>query len=253
MSHGYNRLSGGSTELLRLWWKKRKLYERMKRWLYRRNKQDYRDACARTQRRERQLEREHERRKCQRIQNNPDKAIAKALQNSKQKHRRQQNLDRDTGKQLKPKGFAEYLGNNMNLGHQETLLAREFTVDVKQHIGNVVAAIKAMDNNKEVGLDGAHVEVLKRNPWKTAHLLTEIWRTVGATRITPRNWLKGIVVPLYKGKGEQANLKNSRPLTILSYLRKITEKAVVLELEKIIVTDRSQFGFQASLRSFKQH
>lgn len=105
-----------------------------------------------------------------------------------------------------------------------------------------------MENNKAVGVDGAHVEMLKSNPRQTARLLTELWKTVGATRIIPRNWLRGIIFPLFKGKWEQANPRNSRPLTILSQFRKITEKAVVLDLEKVITTDRSQFGFQAGLQ-----
>lgn len=234
--------------LLRLWCKKRKLYERMKYWPTSQNKLAYKQACALTQRRERQLEREHDRRNCQRIQYDPNTAIAKALQSSTQKRRRQQALDRATGKQLKPKQFAEYLGNMMNLGQQEALVPREFKVNEEQHSANLIMAIKDMDNNKAVGVDGTHVEMLKSNPRQTAKLLTEIWKTVGETRIIPRNWLRGIVVPLYKGKGESAKPKNYRPLTILSHLRKLTEKAVVLELEKVITTDRSQFGFQAGLQ-----
>lgn len=79
-------------------------------------------------------------------------------------------------------------------------------------------------------------------------MLTEMWQTIGRTKIVPTDWLRGIVVPLFKGKGEQANPRNSRPLTILSHIRRVTEKAVVLELEKAITTDKSQFGFQAGLQ-----
>lgn len=112
----------------------------------------------------------------------------------------------------------------------------------------VVMAIKMMENNKAVGTDGIQVEMMKCNAGKAAQMLTGIWKFVGSTRIVPKNWLKGIVVPLYKGKGEQANPKHSRPLTIISHLRKVTEKAVVIELEKEIQTDRSQFGFQAGVQ-----
>lgn len=126
----------------------------------------------------------------------------------------------------------------MNVGQQETLVPREFTVYKEQHTVNVIVAIKSMENNKAVWVDGAHVEMLKSNPRQAARLLTELRKTVGATRIIPRNFLIGIVVPLYKGKEEQANPKNSRPLTILSHLHKITKKAVVLEFEKFITIDQ---------------
>lgn len=75
-------------------------------------------------------------------------------------------------------------------------------------------------------------------------------QTIGCTKIVPTDCLKGIVVPLFKGKGEQENPRNSPPppLTILSHIRKLTEKAVILELEKAMVTDKSQFAFQAVLQ-----
>lgn len=135
----------------------------------------------------------------------------------------------------------------MALGEHEILLAQEFVLDKLQHAENVVAAIRAMDNNKAVGTDGAHVEILKCNAGKIAKLLTEVWCTIGHTIIILTDWLRGIIVPLYKGKGEQEHPKSYRPLTILSHIRKITEKAVILELEKVVETDRAQFGFQSGL------
>lgn len=92
------------------------------------------------------------------------------------------------------------------------------------------------------------MEMLKSNALKTASLLTYMWCTIGHTRIVPVDWLRRILFPLYKGKGEQANPQNSYPLTILSHVCKITEKAVVLELEKVVTTDKLQFGFQAGLQ-----
>lgn len=127
-------------------------------------------------------------------------------------------------------------------------MAREFAVDIERHTEDVVAAIKGMENNKAVGPEGVHVEMLRSNTRQTDRLLTEFWRTIGKTRIVPVSWLQGTVVPLYKRKGDQDNPKNSRPLTILSHIKKITEKAVVIELEKVIKTDKSQFGFQAGLK-----
>lgn len=49
-------------ELLRLWQRRKKLYDRMIRRPTARNKQEHKTACQRAQRRERQLQREHERR-----------------------------------------------------------------------------------------------------------------------------------------------------------------------------------------------
>lgn len=123
----------------------------------RRKIQEYKDANVRAQLRDRQLQREHGRRTCQRIQNNPNSNIAKSLQNSMQRHNRQCTLDRATGKQLKPEKFAEYLSNIMSLGEPGTLSAREFSINSAQHTANVIREIKTMENNKAVRTDGIHV------------------------------------------------------------------------------------------------
>lgn len=175
-----------SKELLRLCRRKKVLYDRMKWRPTSRNKLEYKDACSKTQRRERQLKREHERRVCQRIQNNPNTDIAKALRSSMQKHNRQKALDRATGKQLKPKQFAEYLNTNMLLGEHITLAAKEFTVEKERQMRNVIAAIKAMDKNKAVGMDCAKL-------WeRTAHT----WRCLKVTRERQRACLQKFGVQL---------------------------------------------------------
>lgn len=76
------------------------------------------------------------------------------------------------------------------------LTAKPFTVDIDRHTQNVVTAIKEMENNKAVGTDGVHVEILKPNARKAAELLIEIWRLVGKYSIVPNDWLEGITVPL---------------------------------------------------------
>lgn len=75
-----------------------------------------------------------------------------------------------------------------------------------------------------MGPDAVHLEMLKINAGKCAKLLTELWVAVGRTTVVPQEWLKGITVPLFKGKGKKSNPTNNRPLTILSHVRKLTEK-----------------------------
>lgn len=61
-----------SRELIRIWQMKKVLYDRMKWISTPRNKKEYKEACTKAQRRERQLQREYERRTCQLIQSNPN-------------------------------------------------------------------------------------------------------------------------------------------------------------------------------------
>lgn len=121
---------------------------------------------------------------------------------------------------------------NANMAGVNNIRALPFIVDSERHTENVITAIKATSNNKTIGTDGVHVEMLKPDAGKTAELLTGIWRLVGKYNIVANEWLEGITVSLLKGKGSQIEPSNYHPLTILLHARKITEKAVVLELDK---------------------
>lgn len=122
-----------------------------------------------------------------------------------------------------------------------------FTINTEQHEHNVKISIDSMENNKAVGTDAVHVEIVKTNAGKTSELLTAMWRSVGRCTVVPKDWLKGITVPLFKGKGRKLDPENYRSLTIISHLRKLTEKAVVLELDKRVTTDKAQFVFLAGV------
>lgn len=78
-----------------------------------------------------------------------------------------------------------------------------------------------------------------------------MWCAVGRTRFIPEDWLKGIIVPLYKGKGSQKEPVNFRPLCILSHVRKLVEKAVVSDLERNLQADRAQYRFKAGIQVTK--
>lgn len=235
-----------NTELRRIRTRKKLLFDRMRWNPTRANKARYTEICAQAQRRERQLEREHRRRLKQRIQRNPTTHLAKALQLSAQRRARQKALDSTVGKLLKSRQFAEFLNNNM--AGENGLTAKKFEVNTELHEKNVMTAIQLMDNNKAVGSESVHVEMLKTNIESSAKLLTALWCAVGRSTVVPKQWLEVITVPLFKGKGSQGDPSNYRPLTILSHLRKLTEKAVILEFDKVVPTDRAQFGFLAGVQ-----
>lgn len=218
-------------ELIRLWKKKKKLFER---WWWKpteQNKVAYKAACQRTQRRERQLKKEQERRVCQRIQVDPEADIAKALRTSAQRRQAQKQLDNASGKQLRPKEFARYLSDKLD-GPKEGLTVMPFEVNVTRFKRDAMAAIRSMDCNKAIGTDGVHVEMCKSVPEEAAGLLTQMWVAIGKSQVVPKDLLRGIILPLYKGKGSQKEPANSRPLCILSHMRKLVEKAIVTDLDR---------------------
>lgn len=113
---------------------------------------------------------------------------------------------------------------------KEGLEVQMFEVDEQKFKADTIDAIKQMEPN---GTDGVHVEMPKENPSATADLIIKLWKVIGKTKCTPRDWLRGAMVPLYKGKGEQNVPSNSIPLCLLSHLRKVVEKAVVTDLNVV--------------------
>lgn len=234
-------------ELLKLWGRKKLLYDRWRWKPTDGNEKKYRDICGRAQQRERQLKKEQGRREIQRIQVNPEAEVAKALKTSARKRKEQKQIDKATGKQLRAKDFANYLSKNLE-GPKEELQIMNFEIDDGKFEKDVEQAIRGMEANKAVGTDGVHVEMMKANPPVAATLLTKVWKAVGRTKQVPEEWLKGIIVPLYKGKGGQKEPANFRPLCILSHARKVVEKAVVLNLDRTYETDKAQYGFQSGIQ-----
>lgn len=88
--------------------------------------------------------------------------------------------------------------------------------------------------------------MMQTTPELFARLLAKVWETVGITIIVPSSWTNGVLVPLHKS-GRQDDPANYRHHCILSYIRKVLKKAVTMELEKAIGTDRMQFGFQMNI------
>lgn len=83
-------------------------------------------------------------------------------------------MEKASGKKLRAKTFAEYIAAKLD-GPKENLSIRPFTFDVTQLSKDVRANIRQMEANKDIGSDGAHVEILKANPDAVVELLSKIW------------------------------------------------------------------------------
>lgn len=197
------------------------MYDRM-RW---RNNRDniraYKEVCRDKQRYERQLRRERQRRNIQRINNNPRAEIAIAIRRQKDARKRQKALDNLTGQQIAHRDYAIYMRDKLDTTDVIDIEVERFDVEEKETTKLIEAAITTMGRNKATGSDHLHVEMMKANAPAVASTLAKWWKSIGKTKIVPAHWLKGIIVPLFKGKGEMVNPKNYRPLCILSHARKV--------------------------------
>ncbi|XP_069997650.1 uncharacterized protein [Penaeus vannamei] len=84
-------------------------------------------------------------------------------------------------------------------------------------IPEVWGAIAKLNNGKAPGMCSIPAELLKAMPRGLRPLLAAIWRS----GTVPLDLLRGVVIPLWKGKGGRWDCSNHRGITLLSIPGKI--------------------------------
>ncbi|CAG9136268.1 unnamed protein product [Plutella xylostella] len=109
---------------------------------------------------------------------------------------------------------------------------------------DVMRQIKRLDIFKGAGPDGTPPVFIKRCGTVLALPLTIIYNQSLNTGVFPTEWKKARIVPVYK-KGDNSDVKNYRPISILSCAAKLFERMVyplLMNHTKPFLTD-SQHGF----------
>ena len=96
----------------------------------------------------------------------------------------------------------------------------------------IFKCIHQLRNNKACGEDLILNEFLK----STCHIFVDIYvklfNIILDTGIVPQDWLKGMIVPIYKGKGDKKMADNYRGITILSCFGKLFTSVINHRLSK---------------------
>lgn len=150
---------------------------------------------------QRQLNRERERKNIQRIMTDPASEIATALMKQSVTRKRQAALDNFIGKQMIPRSYEIYMQDKLDLPEQEYIDIMGFELHEQETAKLIERAINKMAKNKSAGEDQLHTEMFKANVSRIARTFSKCWKAVGRTKILPPQWLKGIIVPIFKGKG----------------------------------------------------
>ena len=82
-------------------------------------------------------------------------------------------------------------------------------------------AIKSLKNNRSAGGDKLKAELLKHGPTIYSHEIAAIFNEVAETGVFPLELIQGTIIALQKPKKPKGPLRNLRPITLLSMLRKI--------------------------------
>ena len=83
------------------------------------------------------------------------------------------------------------------------------------------AAVNRLKWGKALGICGIHAELLKAGGNAVLMLLHAVLCSAWNTGIIPTDWKRGLVVPLWKGKGDRQDCNNYRGVMLLSVAGKV--------------------------------
>ncbi|CAF4695383.1 unnamed protein product, partial [Rotaria sp. Silwood2] len=110
----------------------------------------------------------------------------------------------------------------------------------------VQQAIRSLQNGKAAGPDVITGELLKSCGDETYRTLADLFTRCPKQRSIPTSWKNAKVIILHK-KGDQEDLKNYRPISLLSIIYKLLTKIITKRLEKTL--DYAQPTEQAQFRN----
>ena len=113
-------------------------------------------------------------------------------------------------------------------------------------VWEVEAALRKMKNGKEAGKDQVNIETLKAGDETIAKQLAKLYTKCITERRIPKTWKEANMVIFFK-KGNRKDIKNYRPICLLSNMYKLFTKIITTRLEKKL--DENQPREQAGFRS----
>ena len=89
------------------------------------------------------------------------------------------------------------------------------------------AAVNRLKWDKAPGICGIHAELLKAGGNAVLVSLHAVLCSTWNTGIIPTDWKRGLVVPLWKGKGDRQDCNKYRGVTLLSVLGKVFSRIIL--------------------------
>ena len=115
----------------------------------------------------------------------------------------------------------------------------------------VLCAIKSLKNGKAVGIDEVRNEFIKHSSPQLISIFCKLFNKVLDTGIVPEQWVQGIIIPIYKGKGDTDQCDNYRGITLLSCVGKVFTSILNKRLTTFIEDNHILLANQAGFR--KKH
>lgn len=133
---------------------------------------------------------------------------------------------------------------NIDLTNNDEILNAPFS---EQEISKCISLLK---NNKSPGIDKVLNEYIKSTKTKMMPIYLKFFNLILNTGFVPSQWSQGIIVPIYKCKGNSKLPENYRPITLLSCMGKLFTSILNLRLNCFLdnygILSENQAGFRKS-------
>ncbi|KAK3566831.1 hypothetical protein QTP86_004565 [Hemibagrus guttatus] len=100
-----------------------------------------------------------------------------------------------------------------------------------------------MKSGKAVGPDDIPVEVWKCLGEAAVEFLASLFNRVLESERMPEEWRRGVLVPIFKNKGDVQSCSNYRGIKLMSHTMKVWERVVEARLRKVVEICEQQYGF----------
>ena len=147
----------------------------------------------------------------------------------------------------------EYFCNLLNVENgREAMIGERRMYEVgAQHVidisvDDVRKAIKKLKNGKSPGVDGITSEMLRYGGDCMVEWLTRVCRVCLDEGRVPDDWIRAVIVPIYKGKGDKCECKNYRGISLLSIPGKVYGRVVIEKVRELTerLVGEEQGGFR---------
>ena len=95
--------------------------------------------------------------------------------------------------------------------------------------------MRRLKPGKAAGSDNITPELLKEGGRGIIFWLTYLFYCIWTTAHIPSDWLLGIILPFWKGKGTQENCSNYRGITLLSIPSKVFAHVLLARIRPLIL------------------
>lgn len=97
---------------------------------------------------------------------------------------------------------------------------------------DIASILLQLPLGKAAGIDGIMPELLAFGKFPMAKVLAKLFEIISIANKIPEDWCTALIVPVFKKKGSDQDIKNYRPIALTCLARRVYEKAIAMHISK---------------------